>query len=457
MPSKEITKETPPTYARTANFCPLDIAIVGAGVAGLVAGYLLGRAGHRVTLFDSASELGEVGAGIQLTPNVTRLLIRWGVGERLRKVGVVPPTFSLRRYATGEVIGWRKWGNSMERDYGAPYCLAHRADLHRILLDLAKPYVLIRLNSTVVDINPSIPTLTLSSGEVVRTQMIIGADGIHSRVRNVVVGSIDRPEPTGDAAYRAVVPSSELLKDPDLAPFVEDGTNIWMGPKRHLVTYPLRNKELYNIVMAYPSPSTDEVTRPVDPAIMRNDFIDFEPRARKLLALIKATSSWALMDHKPLDNWVHKDGKVCLLGDACHPMLPYRAQGAAMAIEDGAALGNLFSRITHPSQIGKMLWAYQEIRHPRATAAQLESRMNQRIFHLPDGPEQEARDESMRQATVAAIKEANGEPADDCVGSQNQWADKQKNDRVFGYDIDAEVDKWWKEHESDFNLLKAKM
>ena len=104
-----------------------------------------------------------------------------------------------------------------------------------------------------------------------------------------------------------------------------------------------------------------------------------------------------------------------------------------------------------------MLWAYQDIRHTRATAAQLESRMNQRIFHLPDGPEQEKRDESMRQAMVSAIKEANGELADDCIGSENQWADKQKNDRVFGYDVDAEVDRWWKEHEGEFSALRAKL
>ncbi|KDR69830.1 hypothetical protein GALMADRAFT_214909 [Galerina marginata CBS 339.88] len=450
---RQAGKSNLPHHARL----PLDIALVGGGVGGLAAGYLLGRAGHKVTVFDGAVELGNIGAGIQLSPNVTRLLVRWGLGEKLREVGVVPSAFSMRRYKTGEVVGWKKWGETMEKEYGAPYYVIHRADLHRILLDNARPYINLRLNSMITDIDPSAPSITLKSGEIIKADLVIGADGIHSRVRTTVVGALDKPMPTGDAAYRALIPTSALLRDADLKGFVDDGANIWMGPNRHIVAYPIRNKELYNVVMAHPSTRTNEVTREVPCEVMRKDFVEFEPRIQKLLSLIDYTTVWALMDRRPLENWVHKDGKVCLLGDACHPMLPYRAQGAAMAVEDAAVLGNLLNRISKPQQLGPLLWAYQSIRYPRATAAQTESRMNQGIFHAPDGPEQEQRDASMREAMAAALREENGELGSDSIGSKNLWADKEVNDRTFGHDVDAEVEEWWRKHEREIITAGSKL
>lgn len=187
-------------------------------------------------------------------------------------------------------------------------------------------------------------------------------------------------------------------------------------------------------------------------------------RIQKLLALVPTTLNWKLMARDPLKTWIHKDGKVALLGDAAHPMLaslidcealmctfdnffqPYRAQGSAMAVEDAAVLGNLFSRISDSSQITPLLHAYEHLRYDRATATQESSRLNQKIFHLPDGPEQEARDKGMRQAMVWSRKEALGEPVpeiDESKDNPNQWADKAKSVVQFMYDPDAEVDRWW--------------
>ncbi|KAF8901859.1 hypothetical protein CPB84DRAFT_1776847 [Gymnopilus junonius] len=428
----------------------LDVAIVGAGVGGLVTAYLLGRAGHRVTVYDGASELATIGAGIQVSPNVTRLMIRWGLGEKLQELGVVPTGISLRRYANGDVIGWKNWGDNMEKDHGAPYYVIHRGDLHSILLEHARPYMKLRLNSMVMNVDPHAPSITLQSGEVVKTHLIVGADGINSRVRSVVFGNERGPTLTGDASYRALVPTSVMMNDPDLKGLLNGGSNIWMGPGRHLVAYPIRGHKLFNVVTAHPSKSTDKNSRSVDPDAMRKDFAAFEPRIQKLLSLISFTTLWPLMDCQPLEKWVHNAGSVCLLGDACHPMLPYRAQGAAMAIEDAAVLGNLLSRITNRGQLGLLLLAYQSIRYPRATTAQAESRMNQRTFHLPDGPEQKKRDDSMRQAKEAALKEANGEfVGDNHVGNENLWADKERNERTFSHDVDVEVARWWSEHGQD--------
>jgi len=182
------------------------------------------------------------------------------------------------------------------------------------------------------------------------------------------------------------------------------------------------------------------------------------------------------MDRKPLDKWIHDSGRVALLGDACHPMLvgcianlllgtivdirpkPYRAQGAAMTIEDGAVLGNLLSRISHISQLRPLLKAYQDLRLPRTAELQGSSRLNQRIFHLPDGPEQRERDASMRKAMALELSSDTEALRRELTGNRNQWADRAKNDVLFGYDADAEVDKWWTAHGKELKVLpRAKL
>lgn len=426
----------------------LNIIVIGAGIGGLTTAYLLGKAGHKVTVLESTSQLSEVGAGMQLSPNVTRLFRRWGAGAKLRSVAVVPQTLTLRRYANGEVVGWRTWGEAIEKEHGAPYYHVHRADLHQILVDLAKPLVNIRLNSRVVDIDAAAGTVTLASRRVLQADLIIGADGLHSRARDIVVGQRDRPIPTGDAAYRATIPAELLLADPDLRGLVEQqGVNVWMGPGRHVTGYCIRDKRLYNLVMFHPARECNEHTRDANLDIMKEDFANFEPRVRKLLDLVPTAMVWSLMTRHPLKTWIHQEGKLCLLGDACHPMLPYRAQGAAMAIEDAAVLANLLSRITTLADLKPLLEAYEAIRHKRATGTQTASRLNQHIFHLPDGPGQRARDASMRLAMDAAVRESRGEKAaTDCVGNQNAWADREKNREAFDYDADVVAEKWWIEH-----------
>lgn len=452
----EATDSMPQMQSRRAPLS-LNVLIVGAGIGGLSIGFLLGRAGHNVTILEAASELGEVGAGIQVTPNMTKLLIRWGAGERLKAVAVVPQMLNLRRYSDGEMVGWKLWGDNLERDHGAPYYHIHRADLQRILLDLAKPFVNIRLNSKVQRVDPSLPTVTLESGETLKADLIIGADGLNSRLRDIVVGHPDKPTPTGDATYRALIPTGPMMKDSDLRQLLDESSvNVWMGPGRHIVSYCVRNKKEYNLVMIHPCKGTNETARPVDTAIMRSDFTGFEPRVQKMLSLVPSTLVWSLMDREPLDTWIHSDGKVCLLGDACHPMLPYRAQGSAMAVEDAAVLGNLLSRISSPNELTPLLRAYQFIRHGRASATQMDSRMNQHIFHLPDGPQQEARDASMRAAMEEARKEARlgaDEDADGCVGSANLWGDRNRNMLAFDYDADKAVEEWLKTNELGETIL----
>ncbi|THG95500.1 hypothetical protein EW026_g6175 [Hermanssonia centrifuga] len=426
----------------------LHVIIIGCGLGGLAAAHCLAQAGHRITLFESAPAIGEVGAGIQVTPNVSRLLRRWGLGKPLHDVAVVPEGISFRRYNTGEKVGYTKWGDKIEQDHGAPYYNIHRADFHKLLFDLAAPSMELHLNSTVTDVDPDAPSVTLASGEVIHGDMIIGADGVKSLVQKVVLGRVNPAEPTGDAAYRSIIPTSILLADPELKPFVDlPEMTAWMGPRRHVMAYNIRAKKIFNVVLLHPDDgSVESWTAPGSSEQMREDFKDFEPRVQKLLSHVNATIKWRLMSRQPLEKWIHKSGRVALLGDACHPMLPYRAQGAAMAIEDGAVLGNLFSHISHLSQIAPLLQAYEKLRLERTAATQASSRLNQHIFHLPDGPAQEARDADMRRAMEIEIRKINGEHVEvDNEGCHNQWADRRKNEEQFGYDADVAAETWWTE------------
>ncbi|KAJ7152356.1 hypothetical protein C8R46DRAFT_1302630 [Mycena filopes] len=438
---------------------PLHFVVVGCGLGGLAAAFCLGRAGHKVTVFESASKISEIGAGIQISPNLSRLLIRWGLENELQQATVKPQAVTLRRWKDGEKIGWTKWGENMDRDYGAPYLHIHRADLLAMLVKLATPYMTLHLNSRVATLEPNSCLITLASGETFQGDVVIGADGVKSTVRSVVLGRPDKPRPTGDAAYRAIVPTCEMLKDADLRMLVEESEmTSWVGPGRHVVGYVLNRgcmQAQYNLVMAHPQVLEVEEAYDVEASVdrMRKDYVGWEPRVEKLMALVPSTLIWPLLDRDPLDTWVHSTGNVALLGDACHPMLPYRAQGSAMAIEDAAVLGVLFSRPVTLHEVRPLLEAYQALRYPRTTGTQLDARSNGRIFHIPDGPEQQARDFSMRTAMEYALRvEDCGEPAaeeDVTGGNANSWADRARSWSQYGYDAEEAAREWCIENEPE--------
>jgi len=218
----------------------LDIIVVGCGIGGLSAAFCLTQAGHRVTIIESYPVVGEFGAGIQLTPNSTRLLRRWGLGEHLKEVAIRPGGIAHLRYSTGERVGFTKLGETLEGNYGAAYYHTHRADLHKLLYDLVAPHVTILLGSTVTgcDPDPVSPSVTLKSGGVIRADLIVGADGVKSYIQQVVSGRPSPAEVTGDAVYRATIPASLLAQDPELRGLIEDPQmTVWVGPGKFTAGY----------------------------------------------------------------------------------------------------------------------------------------------------------------------------------------------------------------------------
>ena len=204
LDASEVTKGPQSIHGSRKASLPLDIIVVGCGIGGLAAAFCLTQAGHRVTIVESSPVIGEIGAGVQLGPSPTRLLQRWGLGEHLEEVAVRPEGVACRRYSNGERLGFTKWGKTLEEEYGAPYYQIHRADLHKLLYDLVSPHVNTILGSAVVGCDPSAPSpsVTLKSGETMRADLIVGADGLKSCIQEVVLGEPNTPELNGDAVYR---------------------------------------------------------------------------------------------------------------------------------------------------------------------------------------------------------------------------------------------------------------
>ncbi|KAJ7612021.1 hypothetical protein DFH06DRAFT_1274689 [Mycena polygramma] len=418
-----------PLDGRTAQRT-LRILIIGGGIAGMAAAFCLGKAGHQITVVEAAPALGEVGAGIQVGPNMSRLLIRWGLAERLKEFGVKPLSVSFLRYSTGERVGFSFFGDKMEFEHGAPYYHLHRADLHSMLAEIAAPYMDLQLGCQIVSVDLDRVSATLASGKIINVDMIIGADGVKSTTRRTILGS-DEPLPTGDVVHRAVIPTAKMTKDPLLRPLTSDPeVSCWMGPGGHIVGYCIRGKKEYNLVLL--SPDRNSATA----------LADVNDSVQRLLGLITTVMTGQLVIRKPLTTWLDSRKRIALIGDAAHPMLPYRAQGAAMALEDAAVLGNMFSRISDTDQIAPFLEAYEELRIGRCNSTQEDSLANRTIFHLPDGPAQMSRDVSMRQAMVETLQEG-GDASNGRRGNPNMWADREKNVNQFSYDADEAVDRWW--------------
>jgi salicylate hydroxylase len=364
----------------------MDVVVIGAGIGGLTAALSLARAGITVRVFEQAPALREVGAGIQLAPNATRILHRLGLAGALARVAVRPARSEIRRWDDGRVLWSQPLGDVVERRFGAPYYHLYRPDLLAVLADALPPGVLtlerrfIGLTERDADVE-----VHLADGGSVRADAVVGADGIHSAVRAALFGP-ESPRFSGSTAYRGLVPV-ERLAHLDLP---RQGY-AWLGPDRHFVHYYVAGGRLMNFVAVCPAGDwrVESWSARGRVADALGEFSGFHPLVREIIGSVDETYRWALYDREPLDRWTV--GRATLLGDAAHAMLPFLAQGACQAVEDAAVLARCLAGAASGA-VADCLTRYEAVRKPRATKVQKGSFANATTYHLPDGPAQQVRD-----------------------------------------------------------------
>lgn len=349
---------------------PLSIAIVGAGIGGLTAAETLSRVGHDVRIYEQAQAFKRVGAGIQQGPNSVKVLRKLGLEPRLREQAFRPDASLNRDSDSGEIKWSRELGDFVEDKYGAPYFYMHRGDLHAALADMV-PAEIVQRNRKLVGLAnlPDRVRLDFADGGSAEADVVIGADGVHSVVRDHLLG-VEKPHFTGRVAYRATYPAT-LLGGTEI-----DDCAKWWGPDRHIVIYYVnpRRDELY-FVTSTPEPDFDieSWSEKGDLDVMRAAYRDFHPKVRAVLDACPEVHKWALFEREPLPRW--SSDRITLLGDACHPMTPYMAQGAATAIEDAAVLSRCLDGVGQDG-LAQALVRYEESRKSRTARIQLISRLN---------------------------------------------------------------------------------
>jgi salicylate hydroxylase len=372
-----------------------EILVAGGGIGGLAAALACGRAGARVRLFERAAAFAEVGAGVQLGPNAVRVLDGWGLTDELRRVASFPERLRVRDAASGRALGQLQLGAAMHERYGQPYATVHRADLHGLLLRTAQAEagVTLTLGASLerFEDGPHQVRACFADGAQADGDALIGCDGVWSKVRQQLLHD-GPPRVTGHLAFRAVVPQAPL--PPSLRSL---DVTVWLGPRLHVVQYPVRGGEWLNVVAVIEGHS-DRDAQGWDHGGMISDVRRAMGRVcaplGSLIDAIALWRFWVLQDRAPLRAPSQYLGqRVTLLGDAAHPMRPYQAQGAAMALEDAQALGLLLAG--SPQDPVAVIGRYAQLRCPRNARVQLRSERNGRIFHL-DGIVRSARDAAMR-------------------------------------------------------------
>ena len=421
----------------------LKICIIGAGMGGLTCALALAKRGFQdIHVFEYAKDLGFVGAGIQLAPNMARILDRLGVWSDIERQAVVIKDTSIRQGSTDSELGHVDLAY-LHSTYGYPHMVGHRSSLASSIYEgcLRESAIKFHFSTNITHITSFSPRPTFTatpkdskiSPYQVNADVLLAADGVKSMIRPALLEKTSATAEiidSGQAAYRIMLDRDQLQGHPDLLKLMDtDRATRWIGERRHIIAYPVSNNTIYNISTAQPdvnfaaAPSATYTTRGSKKQML-SVYADFCPMIHKMLDLVPEgeVCEWKLRYHSPLPTWVH--GSVALVGDACHPTLPHLAQGAAQAIEDAAVLGVVLSRLPDPSpgSIRRALKVYERVRKDRAEALVEMAAANGRSMHLGEGAAKEERDKQF-----AALKQGKGPVPD-------KWADADVQRMIYGHD-----------------------
>ncbi|KIX03162.1 uncharacterized protein Z518_06713 [Rhinocladiella mackenziei CBS 650.93] len=421
----------------------LKICIIGAGIGGLTTALALAQSGFQdIHIFEMASDLGFVGAGIQLAPNMARVLDRLGVWKDIAEEAVACRDTSIRDGATDQELAHVPL-EYIQKTYGYEHMVGHRASLVGALFKGCQRESAIRFHfsTRVQELTSFSPkpsfTATPRSGSPYRVSadILLAADGVKSPTREILLSTLgveDNVQDTGQAAYRIMLTREQMQHDPELLSLINtDRVTRWIGAQRHIIAYPIANKSIYNLSTTQPDVNFADATSATyttkgSKKSMLQVFGDFCPMIRRMLDLVPEgeVCEWKLRVHAPLPTWVK--GSVALLGDACHPTLPHLAQGAAQAIEDGAVLGVCLSALknTQSETVNAALKCYEGVRKQRAETLVEMAAASGRELHLGEGAAKEERDRQF-----AKLKAAGG------IGTvPDKWADQDVQRLIYGFD-----------------------
>jgi salicylate hydroxylase len=367
----------------------LRIAVVGGGIGGLTLAIALAARGVRCTVYEQAPEHGEIGAGVALSANATRHLHRLGLGDALDAVSVQPSALVFRRWDDGRVIASHEIGARYRAAFGAPYYGVHRAALQKVLVEALAPGV-VKHGQECVAVTPD-ARIEFVGGRSETAELVVGADGVHSVARRAVAGE-RAARYSGTIGYRGLVPVDALPALPDSTPL-----QFWAGPRAHLLHYSIEGGTIVNFLAvvrqaAWTSPTWNE---PCDVAEALAAYEGWHPAVTEMVGAVPAGSRWALHDHAPLARW--SAGRVVLIGDAAHAMVPHQGQGANQTIEDAVLLADLLAA-ARPDAVSEALARYEALRRPRTQRVQRWSRLAADWMHLADGPAVERRDARLQAA-----------------------------------------------------------
>ncbi|KAJ7182746.1 hypothetical protein C8R43DRAFT_1054725 [Mycena crocata] len=421
----------------------LRVVVVGGGLAGIATAFTLQRAGHNVTVLERSDGKARSHGGIRSPPNMTRILNHWGLAPALAKAAVKCPQFIFHQ-PEGEMLGLVQLHEDFLVDLMADFIFIQHGDLQSMLLGLAtREGVEFRYNCPVASVDCDTVSITLETGERLYADLVVGADGPKSMVRNEVVGEQITGVPDGHLSLTMAIPTDLMRDDEDLRPLTEDGNWwVWLGPSLLFHGSLVAGRKEFSIVIGLqgvPQETLDKYDESWDKTYSIEEFgLDFSSyciRVQKLMKLARNVTPTVHTRRPILDSSVCDRARIVIVGEAAHPLVPAGQHNAGMTIEDAETLGGLFSRIQHRSQISRMLAAYEEIRQPRCNYAQDWELRKRTMMSAPLGPEQKARDAGIRRMMAyndwAHIDERR---------FREMWGDEME---IFSYFSTEKVDDWW--------------